>query len=441
MQTSLTRKLPPSYRRLGRLLLRVVAGPDAGRELAINLEKSQPIRGGRNPVNDIVLSDSHVSTNHFELKPLEQGLLLTDLGSMNGILIGGVRIKAAWLDPNTIFQVGETALQLISADEVQVPLSRLDHFEDLYGRSDVMRELFAVLERLTSKGHKLRVLINGETGTGKELVARALHTRSARSSGPFVVRDCSTIPRDLAETILFGHVRGTFTGAHDTRVGCFEHAHGGTLFLDEIAELPLETQSKLLRVLEEGTIERVGDSTRRKVDVRVICATHRDLRRMVGEERFRQDLYFRLAEMRLEMPPLRDRGDDIVILSEHFLTRQIADGAAPKKLGVDARAALKAHRWPGNVRELRSVIERALVMADGFEISADDLGLGAPDKVGPPIEHKWFEMAHRKAVTSFERQYFECVMARFATRREAATFVGMTEEGLRQALRRVQRDD
>jgi pSer/pThr/pTyr-binding forkhead associated (FHA) protein len=246
---------PGASRPLRRVMLRVIDGPDQGTQIQAARAR---LTVGRSAVADLVLTDSSISGLHAELLLGPDGVLLRDLKSTNGTTINGVRIQEAWVEPGMTLVLGKTAIAFLAEDHVDVPLSRLDHFEDLYGRSDVMRELFAVLERLTSKGHKLRVLINGETGTGKELVARALHTRSAPARPVRRARLLDHPARPRGDHPVRPQVRGTFTGAHD-RVGCFEHAHGGTLFLDEIAELPLETQSKLLRVLEEGTIERVGD--------------------------------------------------------------------------------------------------------------------------------------------------------------------------------------
>jgi pSer/pThr/pTyr-binding forkhead associated (FHA) protein len=254
-----TRRFSGSYRRPGRVILRVADGPDRGKQVQLEHPDVRGIRGGRSEVNELVLNDEHVSGTHFELELSTRGVLLRDLDSMNGVQVGGLRIREAWIEPNTTFRAGQSVIQLVAADEVEVTLAQTDRFEELVGQSPIMRELFAVLGRLASKGDTLRVMIGGETGTGKELVARGLHHRSPRRKGPFIVRDCASIPRELAESTLFGHCKGAFTGATTDRLGCFEEASGGTLFLDEIGELPLDLQAKLLRVLEE----QAGDPGRR----------------------------------------------------------------------------------------------------------------------------------------------------------------------------------
>jgi DNA-binding NtrC family response regulator len=432
-----TRKLSSRYRRIGRVKLRVTEGPDRGKTVTIDVETTSFVKGGRSAVNDLVLADRSVSGTHFELHLQTNRVILRDLGSCNGVYVGGLRVHAVEIEPDAVFRVGESAIQLAAADAVDVPLSDHDEFEDLYGQSVAMRQLFATLERIARKGDRLRVLIGGETGTGKELVARGLHERSSRRRCPFVVRDCATIPRELAESALFGHAKGAFTGATEARVGCFEEANGGTLFLDEIGELPLELQAKLLRALQEETVTRVGEQTPRKVDVRVISATHRDLRTMVGAAAFREDLFFRIADLRVELPSLRDRGDDVLKLAELFLRRR-AGSEAPRRLGVDACAALRAHTWPGNVRELKSVIDRAFVMADAEVIERSDLDLSAGDTARRGVvDADLLRLPHADAIAAFERRYFEDLMAHHATKVKAARAAGMTPEGLRLALRRL----
>ena len=208
------------------------------------------------------------------------------------------------------------------------------------------------------------VLVSGETGTGKELAARALHHLSGRRNAPFVTVNCASVPRELFESEFFGHVKGSFTGAIRNRTGRFEQAHGGTLFLDEVSEIPLDQQGKLLRVLQEHEIERVGDEKSRAVDVRIIAATNRDLESEVANGCFREDLYFRLNVVPLSMPPLRERADDIVLLAGHFLAQASAERQQESyTLSAADRMALREHTWPGNVRELRNLIERAVALS------------------------------------------------------------------------------
>ena len=244
--------------------------------------------------------------------------------------------------------------------------------ETLVGRSSAMIEVFKEVGRVART--EMTVLLMGESGTGKELVARAVHANSARSSGPFITVNMAALPRDLIESELYGHEKGSFTGAVERRPGKFELASGGTLFLDEIGELPVELQAKLLRVLQEREIDRVGGSRALPVDVRVVAATNADLARSVEEGRFRRDLYYRLAVVPVRLPPLREREADVLLLARHFLARyglQLKGRAVA--LGKDAEAMLLTHPWPGNVRELQNVIQRALLKLNGWRIGAAEI--------------------------------------------------------------------
>ncbi len=243
---------------------------------------------------------------------------------------------------------------------------------EMIGDSPAMRELFSMIDRVASAPSS--VLIIGESGTGKELVARSLHERSDRSDGPFVAINCAALPENLLESELFGHVEGAFTDARSDKDGLFVQAHGGTLFLDEVGDLPLSLQPKLLRVLEERTVRPVGGDRPLEVDVRILAATHRDLEQSVKDQRFREDLYFRLNVIELALPPLRERGRDILILAQHFI-EEFSEHTDQKVVGLSAEAgrAMMQYDWPGNVRELRNYIERAVVLALQEEISTEDL--------------------------------------------------------------------
>ena len=253
---------------------------------------------------------------------------------------------------------------------------------------EAMRRVMAQVDRVAAS--ETRVCILGETGTGKELIARALHDRSQRSAGPFVTLNCAAVPGELIESELFGHEKGSFTGAAARHLGKFEQAHRGTLFLDEIGDMPLVMQAKLLRVLEERQVERVGGDRAIPVDVRVIVATHRNLDELVRKGAFRQDLYHRIYVYPLQLPPLRERTEDIQPLAEHF-ARQVSEinGWKPKPLTPEAIAELVRYRWPGNVRELRNVVERLLLLADG-PVDATAARLALPETAdtaaggGPP---------------------------------------------------------
>jgi two-component system nitrogen regulation response regulator NtrX len=252
-----------------------------------------------------------------------------------------------------------------------------------------------------------RVLIYGENGTGKELVARTVHALSRRRNGPFVEVNCAAIPEELIESELFGHVRGAFTGAVADRRGKFELADGGTLFLDEIADMSLKTQAKVLRVLQEQTMEQVGGTTRIKVDARVLAATNKDLQTEIRAGNFREDLYFRLSVIPVFVPPLRDRREDIPLLSDHFMAEFAREyGRRLKRFDAGAIAMLQHYAWPGNVRELRNVIERLMIMVPGEIITADDLvflGTGTPVEGTPPASASMGRMTLHEARERFER--------------------------------------
>ncbi len=259
-----------------------------------------------------------------------------------------------------------------------------DGFEDLVGRSDAMKDVFRLVDRVASSS--ATVLITGESGTGKELIARAIHQRSDRASNPFIRVNCAALPETLLESELFGHERGAFTGAVERRVGRFELAHTGTLLLDEISETSLALQSKLLRILQEREFERVGGTKTVKVDVRVLCTSNRDLPQVVKEGTFREDLFYRLNVVPIQLPPLRDRNGDILLMAEYFLRRYAERHRRPlPTLCAESRDTLITHRWPGNVRELENTIERAVLLNDGGSLSAANLGLGNAGMVSPSV--------------------------------------------------------
>lgn len=250
------------------------------------------------------------------------------------------------------------------------------------GKSPMLRKTLEAVSLLQNA--EPAVLITGENGTGKELVARAIHYGSPRSSGPFIPVNCSAIPADLAESILFGHVRGAFTGADSDRTGYFELADGGTLFLDEVGDIPAPIQAKLLRVLEDGGILPVGGALEKHVDVRVLSATNADLEAAVGTGAFRQDLYFRLAGFPVEVPPLRERREDISLLSRHFLSIFAAEmGLEPPPLSPEALSPLETYSFPGNIRELKNILERALIESGGTEIRPEHLHFFKPARAAP----------------------------------------------------------
>jgi len=261
-------------------------------------------------------------------------------------------------------------------------------WSEMLGVSERMQEVFATIRKAAPS--ELAVLVTGDSGTGKELASRAIHNLSPRKDGPFQVINCGAIPENLLEAELFGHEKGAFTGAHIQRRGRLEYAAGGTVFLDEIGELSLPLQVKLLRFLQERTLERVGGREAIEVDARLIAATNRELKQAVAEGKFREDLYYRLSVITLELPPLRERGEDMMMLARHFLTRFLKEQGTPgkKSFGQDALRAMAAYGWPGNVRELENRIRRAIIMSEGAELNPRDLDLpgGAEDVEVPSQE-------------------------------------------------------
>jgi len=288
-------------------------------------------------------------------------------------------------------------------------------FEGFLGESPPMQQVYSIIERVAASA--VDVLVTGETGTGKELVARAIHRRSRRAAGPFVPVDCGAIPDALLESELFGHERGAFTGADARRIGLVEFADGGTLFLDEIGELPLPLQAKLLRVLQERRVRRVGARQENAVDVRVVAATARGIDVMVERGEFRRDLFYRINVVRIDLPPLRQRGDDIGLLAEAFANRAAQEmGRAPLGLTGDAYQVLRGYAWPGNVRELQNVIRRAVAMTRGPRAGVEDL----PDEIvaaagrGHEADGAAVGFFAQRAehVARFERQYLTDLLAR-----------------------------
>src|SRR5579864_3000863 len=256
----------------------------------------------------------------------------------------------------------------LERDYLRQELSESTAFGDILGHSASLGRILRQVEIVAATN--ANVLIQGESGTGKELIARAIHERSPRSAKPLVKVNCGSIPRELFESEFFGHVKGSFTGAIRDRIGRFQLADRGTLFLDEVGEIPLELQSKLLRILQEGEFERVGDDATRRVDVRVVAATNRDLNREIAEGRFRLDLFYRLGVFPVEMPPLRDRLEDIPILAAHFIRQACVRSHVPEpRVAQREMDLLQAYRWPGNVRELQNVVERAVILARGGHLT------------------------------------------------------------------------
>jgi DNA-binding NtrC family response regulator len=423
----------------------VLAGPSAGASAT-----GAKITVGRSRVADMAVADPTVSEFHLELAGHEHGIEVKDLESWNGTWFEGARIASGAVPSGASLVIGESTIRVEAVADAAASKAAVDSFRGLVGKSAAMRELFALLERLAPTD--LSVCVHGPTGSGKELVARAIHDGSARAKGRFVVLDCAALPASLAESVLFGHAAGAFTGANEARAGVFEAADGGTLFLDEIGELPLDLQPKLLRVLEQRQVMRVGETKPRAVSVRVVSATWRDLRRMVNKGQFRDDLYFRLAQTRIDIPALVDRREDVELLANDFLRKLPRKAACARAISREAMAELGTRDWPGNVRELRNTIERAAFMCDGPTIRPHDLAFdrmmdrvresSQVDIVDPDGDSDDglipdFKGAKRTAVDDFERDYLARVMMKSSGNLAvAAGLAGIERHYLRSLLKK-----
>jgi transcriptional regulator with PAS, ATPase and Fis domain len=396
----------PAGRRVRRFRLVFVEGSAAGQAWT---SSGDTCSIGSHPSNDLHVEDKAVSRFHCEVRVQGKGVVVRDLQSRNGTSVDGVDVVEAWLRPGSLIRLGRTALQIQMASETNaLPLSERTSFGSLVGGSVVMRSTFALLERAAASD--ATILLEGETGTGKEGAAESIHNESARREAPFLVVDCSALPANLLESELFGHEKGAFTGAAGRRKGAFEEAHGGTIFLDEVGELGADLQPKLLRVLENREVKPVGANLARPVDVRVIAATNRDLRAEVNAGRFRSDVYFRLAVVKIGMPPLRQRADDVPLLIDSIV-RSLgpeAAAAAPKILTPATIAGLTHSAWPGNVRELRNWLQRCLVLQQPMPVSEHGVFDGDDDdQVDATVP---FSQARRQAINAFERRYLETLL-------------------------------
>jgi DNA-binding NtrC family response regulator len=306
------------------------------------------------------------------------------------------------------------------------------HFENLIGKSRAMQEIFGLIEQVA--GSRSTVMVYGKSGTGKELVAKAIHYNSPRASRAFVAVNCAAIPAELLESELFGHERGSFTGAIATKVGKFELATGGSLFLDEVGSMRLDLQAKILRALQEREVERVGGTRTIKIDVRVIAATNRDLKKAVEEEAFREDLYYRLNVVPITLPDLKDRQEDIPLLANHFVQKFAQESnPAIREISKEAMAVLMSHAWPGNVRELENVIERAVTLGHGPAVLPADL---PPNLAGGanPLERA---LAREATLEDLERDYIAMILQRTKGHQiRAATILGIDRRTLYRKIRR-----
>lgn len=380
---------------LKKVKLVAAKGNELGKEFLID---KGLLRIGSKKENDVVIADDTVSRHHAVIEEKKGQYIIRDLESTNGTFVNGLRVSEAFLNEGSIIKLGNTELRFIPVEEkIELLPSKKDRFGDIVGKSKEMKEIFGILEKISKTD--ATVLITGETGTGKELVAKAIHENSNRSKKPFVVIDCSAIARNLIESELFGHEKGAFTGAVSARHGAFEAANGGTIFLDEVGELEPDMQPRLLRVLEAREIKRVGSTNIIPVDVRIIAATNRDLSAEIKKNRFREDLFYRLSVININLPQLRDRKDDISLLIDYFIKTNKArkvKGVAKETLDI-----LINYRWPGNVRELRNVIERAIALGVSDYIEPKDLILLKPqasEKDTADLSGKTLEEIEKSAI-------------------------------------------
>ncbi len=403
---------------------------------------------------DVVLSDLHMGdVSGIDLlqlwkkqRPDTQFILLTGQATVNtaveAIKAGAYDYVTKPVNPDELILLIKRAIEAQRKDkEIDNLRRRLDHrfgLDQIVGESKQMKDVFAKIQRAAPVDST--VLILGESGTGKELVAQALHHNGPRKKGPFVAVNCAAVPATLVESELFGHVRGAFTGATDRRMGRFEQADGGTLFIDEIGDFELGLQAKLLRVLETLTVTPVGGHEDRKVDVRVLAATSRDIGKMVAEGKFREDLFYRLNVVTITLPPLRDRPDDIAILVEHFMkeiTEQKHTG--PRRISPEVMRRFQTYRWPGNVRELRNTLESMMVLAEGEVLTENDLperiadsfaDVASPKEVPTGVK---MEELERLAITKALEQ---CR----GNRTHAADRLGISVRTLQRKLRQYERE-
>lgn len=410
-----------------RFALWVVAGPDKGAEADFGKDTVQV---GASKAADFVLSDPTVSRFHLKIDTDGDRFLLIDVGSTNGTYLGSHRIREAHLTEETTINLGNTTIRFAPLSEAaRVQLPTRVRMGPLLGKSRGMRKVYSLIERVA--GSSMPVIIEGETGTGKELVARCIHQHSPRGDAPFEVLDCGAVPENLVQSELFGHVRGAFTGAEYNRPGLFERSDGGTVFLDEVGELKLDLQPQLLRVLENNEIRRIGDNKGKPVDVRVVCATHRSLRKLVNQGLFREDLYFRLAGCKIALPPLRERCEDVPLLIEHFLQLYCERSGqdAPVRLSEEMIASLSRRAWPGNVRELFASVHRLCLGLE--EAAGSEEGLPEPTASSPNI------VPLQQERERFERQYLRNLMARYPQDLNgAAEISGMHPKSLARLLRK-----
>jgi DNA-binding NtrC family response regulator len=427
-----TTRLPATRVPVRGCVAEVLTGPDAGHKAS-----GDRIVIGSSEGSTLRLTDAAVSRFHAELGPSAAGLELTDHGSTNGTFVGSIRVARAVVPPGTVLRVGDTTIRVGDGAPVEIELHGGDALGGLIGRSPAMRRVMAQIDRAAQRD--VSVLVNGESGTGKELVARALHDLGPRRARPFITVDCGALPPTLLASELFGHERGAFTGADRAHVGAFEAAAGGTIFLDEIGELQPAVQATLLGVLERRRVRRLGSRAELPVDVRVVCATHRDLRAEVNQGGFRLDLFYRLAVVTLSLPPLRERPEDLPLLVEHFLRDLGWDQPVHELISPAAMDGLRKLHFAGNVRELRTLVEAAVAMGeppglDGPHAAPATGGANPAGEFATDLGLPYKE-ARAQLLDQFEARYVDALLARTGGNVSAAARVGqMTRSHLNELI-------
>ncbi len=403
--------------KIGSYTVVVVLGPDAGARCVLDATTPSRTLIGQSAVCQLRLTDKLVSRRHAALDATPRGVRLTDLRSTNGTHVGDTAVFDVLLKDGAHFRVGDTTIRIDANSDVAAKQPIAHRFGRVVGGSPAMRRIYPLCVRLAAAD--VPVVIEGETGTGKELLAEALHEQGPRASGPFVVFDCTAVPANLVESALFGHERGAFTGAVSTRKGVFEQAHGGTLLIDEVGDLDVSLQPKLLRAIERSEIQRVGGDKFIRVDVRVLAATRRDLDREVQAGRFRDDLFFRLAVARIELPPLRARQGDVALLGRYFW-RELGGGSTSPP--ADLLQRFEDYDWPGNVRELHNAVANRLALGDlagmskpavaSASIPSPPAAPSPSPAVTVPVELP-FSVARQRVIDEFERAYVAHVLAKY----------------------------
>lgn len=417
-------------RRPGNLRIRIGDGPISN----VVIGSSRRIKFGRSSrVSDVVIAHDSVSKIHFSLRATDGGVELEDLGSKNGTWFAERRIRRMTLLPGDRFWAGQVAMQLIAQDQVDVEVASDSEWGLLQGESVAMRELFAALTRVTLASVDL--VIQGGSGTGKQLAARSIHARSSRSAGPFVTLDCASLPSMIADATLLGFGRGAFAGADTDQAGVFEQADSGVLLLDNIDRLAPEPQATILRALDTAGTSRLGDlELVREFDVRVVAVSRRDLAAEVEAGRFSAELHRRLARATVRLPELRERDGDLFMLAERLLLALCEGKEATIVLADDAKLSMAAHDWPGNVRELDHTIRRAARMCKDKVIRAEDLEFG--DAWGDKLPAEFDAMPNYEAVhDAVDRLYLPHMLAECGSISATARRLGITRERLRAKLR------